>query len=425
MKLTIKQTIALDKLEDDSTKEVLFGGGAGGGKSALGCYWIIKSAIKYEGSRWLIGRARLKTLKETTLITFFEICKLLGVNSSYINYNQQSGTITFYNGSQILLKDLEYYPSDPNFDELGSLEITGAFIDECNQINEKAKQIVGSRIRYKLDEYKILPKMLMTCNPAKGWIFDEFYLPYKNSKLDTKKAFIQSLASDNSNISVHYNESLQNLSEQSRQRLQLGNWEYENETDRLMDYDAIQDYFKNSHVPHGTQTYITADISRKGKDKTTIRVWAGFVCIEVHELSKSLITETSEYVLRLAEKHKTPKSKIVVDEDGVGGGVCDIVRCYGFINNSKAIGKNNYSNLKAQCSVIMANMINNREVYEIETHFKSTIVQEIETVKYLNIDKDGKIQILGKDKVKEILRRSPDHWDSIMMRAFFTLGQSF
>ena len=64
MKLTVKQTIALDYLEDNITNEVLFGGGAGGGKTALGCYFQIKRRLKYPETRGLIGRAVLKTLKE-------------------------------------------------------------------------------------------------------------------------------------------------------------------------------------------------------------------------------------------------------------------------------------------------------------------------------------------------------------------------
>lgn len=58
MELTIKQTEALDYLEDDCTLEVLFGGGAGGGKSVLGCYWLWKCALKYPGSRYLMARLR-------------------------------------------------------------------------------------------------------------------------------------------------------------------------------------------------------------------------------------------------------------------------------------------------------------------------------------------------------------------------------
>ena len=54
-------------------------GFAGGGKSALGCLWIIESCQKYAGSRWLIGRSKLDTLKKTTLKTFFELASKLGI----------------------------------------------------------------------------------------------------------------------------------------------------------------------------------------------------------------------------------------------------------------------------------------------------------------------------------------------------------
>ena len=65
MELTIKQTIALDYLQDNKTTELIFGGGAGGGKSVLGAYWVLKMCLKYPFTRWVIGRNSLKTLKET------------------------------------------------------------------------------------------------------------------------------------------------------------------------------------------------------------------------------------------------------------------------------------------------------------------------------------------------------------------------
>ena len=150
MILTVKQTIALDYLEDSTTTELCFGGGAGGGKSALSCYYLLKNCFKYPESRWLMGRAKLKTLKDTTLKTFFEVVKMQGLTTKDYHYNDQSHQITIRNGSEIFLKDLFFYPADPDFDELGSLELTGAIIDEASQVTLKAKNIVKSRIRYKL-----------------------------------------------------------------------------------------------------------------------------------------------------------------------------------------------------------------------------------------------------------------------------------
>src|SRR5438128_10211672 len=147
MKLTRKQSRALRFLEDKTTTEVYYGGAAGGGKSVLGCYWLLKNCFKYKGSRWLMGRSELKNLKKTTLNSFFEVAKAQGLKADvHYKLNQQESTINFPNGSQILMADLYAYPSDPEFDSLGSLEITGAFIDEAPQVSEKAKNIVKSRI---------------------------------------------------------------------------------------------------------------------------------------------------------------------------------------------------------------------------------------------------------------------------------------
>ena len=158
MKLLIKQEFATFYLNDTTTEEVLYGGAAGGGKSAFGCLWLISMCQNYPNTRWLMGSAKLKTLKETTLNTFFELASKLDIGDEF-NYNAQSNVIYFNNGSEIILKDLFLYPSDPNYDSLGSLEITGAFIDECNQFVYKAWQIVKSRIRYKLTEYDLIPKI--------------------------------------------------------------------------------------------------------------------------------------------------------------------------------------------------------------------------------------------------------------------------
>jgi len=152
MELLLKQNHAIFYLNDNTTTELLFGGGAGGGKSALGCLWIMSVCQKYPGIRCMIGRNKLKALKETTLATFFQLASDLGLANQY-KYNSQDNIILWNNGSIILLKDLFMFPSDPNFDSLGSLEVTFNFIDECNQCTYKAWQVSKSRLRYRLRDF--------------------------------------------------------------------------------------------------------------------------------------------------------------------------------------------------------------------------------------------------------------------------------
>jgi len=425
MKLLPKQEHAVYYLKDNSTKEILYGGAAGGGKSALGCLWLIEMCQRYPNTRWLMGRSKLKTLTETTLNTFFEQTNNLGIGSQF-KYNAQKYIIYWNNGSEIILKDLFLYPSDPNFDSLGSLEITGAFIDECNQLSYKAWQVVKSRIRYKILELGIIPKMLGTCNPAKNWTYKEFYKPNRDKTIEPYRKFIQSLPTDNPHLPESYLTSLLELDKNSKQRLYYGNWEYDDDPATLIEQDAISDYFNPTHLTPSGYKYMTIDVARKGKDKTVFRIWHGWLCIHRYEILKSGIDQIVKQAKEYQIKHQVPNSNTIADEDGVGGGVVDYLKCKGFINNSRPLNDENYDNLKSQCTFVTAKKIMMREAGEITND--SSIVEmtseEMEQVKQKDLDKDGKMGVIPKDKVKEMLGRSTDDWDSIMMRAYFDLKPS-
>ncbi|RJQ67326.1 MAG: hypothetical protein C4519_24325 [Desulfobacteraceae bacterium] len=439
---TKKQNEAWQCLTNNETNDLVFGGGAGGGKSLLGCAWLIVMCGMYPGSRWLMGRAKLKNLKETTLNTFFEICGRWNIkNERDFKYNSQDGTITFTNGSQILLKDLFLYPSDPNFDSLGSLEITGAFVDEVNQIVFKAWSIVKSRIRYKLDEFGIIPKMLGTCNPSKGWVYTEFYKPNRDRNIEDNKRFIQALVTDNPFISPHYIKNLKSIKDKAtRERLLHGNWEYDDDPACLFDYDVIQDMFTNK-AKKDTTKYISGDVSRKGRDKMPIGIWKGLKLQKVILIPDEIRSSTKKsayFIMNLAQEEGIRFSHIVLDEDGVGGGVVDnIPGCVGFVNNSAPIltradkikkqkGEyyQNFGNLKAQCYFKFADLAEEGKVEIGEEVFrdskdKDDFIEDLGQIKQKDIDKDGKIYLIGKDEIKENIGRSTDFGDMAMMRMYF------
>ena len=388
------------------------------GKSFIGCLWLLNNCVKYPGTRWLMGRAVLKALKESTLKTFLELVIALKWHN-IVKINILDGNIKFTNGSEIILKDLFSYPSDPNFDSLGSTEYTGAFIDEASQVSKKAKDIVLSRIRFRLEEFNLIPKLLITSNPAKNWMYEEFYKPWKNG-IDMKdRAFIQSLVTDNPNISPHYIKSLEKLDKISKQRLLHGNWEYDESLGKLFKYDDILDIFTNNFVGDG-EKYLTCDVARLGSDRAVIMVWSGFKVIEVRTFDISRTTEIKNLILTLQKQYSIPMSHTVIDEDGVGGGLVDeLWGCVGFVNNSSALNAENYANLKSQCYFKLAELVEHHKVYCYEFEYKDLLIQELEQVRMKDPDKDGKLRVEGKEKIKENIGRSPDFSDAMMMRMIF------
>ena len=426
---TIKQAEALDILEDKETTELLFGGGAGGAKSTLLCAWLIKSSLKYPGTRWLMGRAILKTLKESTLLTFMQLCSKWGLKAGEdFNYRPIDGVIEWFNGSAIYLKDLRFYPQDPEFDELGSTEYTGAGIDECSQVSAKAKDIVMSRIRYKLEDNHLMPKLLLVSNPNKNFLYYDYYKPWKEGTLTKYRKFVQALATDNPYISPHYIESLKKLDKNSMERLLNGNWEYDDDPSRLIEYDAISDMFTRAGE-RTTDKFLSVDVARFGMDRTTIFTWEGLFIKRIQEFKGYSTEQVEREIEKERAAENIARSHTVIDEDGVGGGVVDhLPGVKGFVNNSRAIETNgkkaNYANLKSQCYFTLADIINAGRIgitQGISAKMKQELQEELEQVKRKDADKDGPLAIIEKQEVKRVLGRSPDLSDGMAMRMIFEI----
>jgi hypothetical protein len=165
---------------------------------------------------------------------------------------------------------------------------------------------------------------------------------------------------------------------------------------------------------------MTCDVARFGSDKAIILVWEGFVIIEYLVFDVSKTTEITQAINALRFKHNIPASNIVIDDDGVGGGVVDNVSgCVGFVNNHKAFNPQ-YANLKTECGYKLAEMIH--AIYfqaDVSQLDKDAIEKELGQLKTYDSDKDGKLKILPKEKIKENIGRSPDWLDNFIMRMYF------
>lgn len=232
-RLSDKQAEAWRLLEyNPHVKEVLFGGAAGPGKTWFGCLWKIQRRLRYPKTRGLTGRQQYSDLRDSTLKKFLEIWDTFGQHNPFGvggHYNQQDKTFYFDNGSEELFRHMAYEPSDPNFNRFGSTEFTDLFVDEVQEVDERAWDIAISRIRYNLHLLPIpKPKALCCANPEHNWVKWRFVSDKDHSPVEPKphQAFVSSLLTDNPNAEFvsTYTENLSGLSNFDQQRLLYGDW---------------------------------------------------------------------------------------------------------------------------------------------------------------------------------------------------------
>lgn len=441
--LSEKQEQAFEILNLESFVELVYGGGARGGKTWLGSFWIISMCKQYPGSGWLIGREELKALKRTTLRTFFKVLNFLGLKEG-VDYkmNYADMVMTVFNqgaeDSTVFFSELKEQPSDPEFDRLGSYDLTGCWIDEAQEVSKNAKDTLQARftvlsgIGYNGESWSVWPSSLYTCNPGKNWIYSEFWRPIEKEKqILSGRYFVKALYTDNPEIDHDkYREAVISTGNKVKiERLLHGNFDYDDTPGRLVDYDAVCDLF-GKNMPDGF-LYITADVAREGNDKSVVYIWSGWKVVAIYVFNTNRIDELAAFLKDQANKLLIPMDRIIVDAVGMGSGVQDILRCRGFVGNRSAIQpaaakynpekKLNYADLNAQCGDMLAKKINARQMAIMKTRHEEEIKEELDLLIQVDVDKDKPMRLLPKDKIKEMIGRSPDFRDALMMRMYFEL----
>ena len=198
--------------------------------SFIGCCWLTLSCMQFPGIRMVVARKVRKTLLETTWATLNDVLASWGLKRDiHYHVNNVAYSITFWNGSQIMALDLTPSPGDPDFNSLGSLEITGAFIDEVSEVSEKAVEVLASRIRYKIADTFVVGKLFMSTNPCLTWVRSTFVMDDDGNpvKLKSGYRYIPFSLFDNPNDkfrAIYYNRLMKLRNKADRDRLLYGNW---------------------------------------------------------------------------------------------------------------------------------------------------------------------------------------------------------
>lgn len=421
MKLTFscngndKQKQCWQAWKDTKHTEILYGGAKGGGKSYLGISIIMTSALMYPDTRYFIARHTLNDLRKYTYPDAIAILEDLGVPHSYYKYNASDGIFNFHNGSRVYFISCSYVPSDPTFARFGSLQFTQGFIEEAGEVCQDAKNNLSATLgRCNNTKYNLPIKLLMTCNPSNNFLYTDYYKPFREGTLEDWKIFIQALPTDNKTLPQEYIKNLERtLTHNQRQRLLYGYWEFDDNPDLLVTYDAVCDVFTNGRS-NGGERVISADMALQGRDRCVVTYWEGDTAIIKRATVGNDAKEVADYIERLARENNVGRSRVVVDSDGLGSYLSSYIKgVFEFHNGAKAYDSK-FANLKTQCAYRLASMINERRLrVECTEEQREEIKRELMLL--VGDSTESKLGIISKEEMKQVLGHSPDYLDSLLM----------
>jgi len=429
-----KQLDAAKAWLDDDIEEILYGGGKGGGKSILGVELIFGDAFLYPNTRYFIARKTLADLVKFTTGTIEKVFSMWGIKDGMYKFDGKNNVWNLANKSKVFYLDAKWIPSDPDYARFGSMEMTRGWFEEAGELDDERciTSLANSLGRWGNTKYKLKPKLLMTCNPSKNFLYNKFYLPHKEGNLDSHLKFIQALVGDNKSMGQDYiDRMIRRLKddESAMQRLVYGNWEYDDTNLALFDYNKVLGLYTNSYIEKTGNRYITADIAYEGSDIFAIGIWDGFILEKVIAIDKISEVLVSKKIHELRIKYGVPISNVIYDADGTRLFVRNSAKegnlkgAVQFRNGGRAYGNDNYVNLKTQCYFKLAEMVNKGLIFIEDNTYRNIIIKEFEQIRKQPLDDDGKIRLEKKaDYRKRNKGKSYDFADMMMMRMVTEVG---
>ena len=453
-----KQKAAWKIIKGRKIKTFAYGGASGGAKTHTDATAMIMEHLSISGLHSAVCRNELKDLTNTTFVSFMDTLALYkipyGKEHGLLHYNEKKNCWIFNNGSRIFFLSVEFKPSDPTYEWLGSYMLSYVWFEEAQQIHFQAYVKMGQRVGRQVALYKkigyVINQILITMNPSKNWVYNLLYLPQKNGTLEKKKLFMKALAKDNPTLSKEYMTALDEIPDPiERAKQRDGEWEYDDSEKALFTHMSITKMFDYEDLKDSGTMYITCDPAGRGQDEAVLMLWKGYCVIGVAIAKKSTRQDIEAVIDNWKDKHVIPNEHIFIDAIGLGEYLVDSYEeCFIFKANSLPIiefmGNNSERSNKTKSSPYyrlrdqvfnVAAELTEKEIPQFSTNLeiikfgkypesfsynRNTIMAEFrkelepicETTK---IDAPKK-KITTKEDIKNIIQRSPNYSDCWSMR---------
>jgi hypothetical protein len=446
IKLSARQTEALDALESKAITEVLYGGAKGGGKSVFICFyavlyaiWIIKlckidKIPKYPFVIGFIGRKRAVDFSKTTLETWKKF-----IPTTIYTYNEQKKEITLFGKVTYQCGGLD---DQDDIKKFNSAEYGLVVIDQAEETDrDEIATLRGTQGRAKINGVPLPIKVLFSANPAECFLKEDFGI-LEDTVCPPHRKFVQALPVDNTFIdSDAYVQQLKEAWKHHPEILRAyveGDWSSTAGGGFLIDRDTCSRLVNLQLPVTSNKVWTSGDPAWLGEktDEIVAYVFADNRAIDSSFKYNQETTTTAADWVMITKQHGG--TAIGVDAIGVGAGVTSDCRLLVgksleiiAINSASSCEEDKGKEKNDQSKVKFFNV-------RAETYWTAAeelkenkwvlpndpeLIRQLCSVKYEI--RNGKIKIEDKKDIKARLGRSPDRADAfvqgIWMKKFVKL----
>lgn len=403
-----------------SEQYVLYGGAVGGGKSI----WLVNEALRdclfWAGNRVAIFRWELQSFMTTTYKTMEKY--ILGVDGLVTHHDKNLKAITLCNGSEIMYGGIK--PSSTKTGEdvlakLKSLEISACYIDEVTEVPKNFFDILRTRIgRWEGTNVRTgvverpPKKMRLTCNPAPGWVKQEFI----DQKLEQHR-FVSAGLKDNPYLGPEYAQDLRrDLPQDYVDQLIDGRWDVITIFDAVIPMEWVVRARQNKDIRVGSPIVFGVDVARFGDDKTTVVRRRGMVVDVLLQTEQQDTMATANQANMLYTSHKP--EVIRIDAVGVGAGTADRLEEMDVpVDSIESGGRPSnvarFVNLRAEMWWGVRELFEQNCIRILDGPYTDELANELSQPKYL-ITSDRRIQVESKEAMKKRGVKSPNLADAFV-----------
>ncbi len=196
--------------------------------------------------------------------------------------------------------------------------------------------------------------------------------------------------------------------------------------DALYSHESIKKAYKdynNFKVPYkeSVKMVIGVDVARFGDDSTVITVLAysphkdKYYIRRIKQLTKKELSSVVSNVSYIYTNYsKENMYKIVVDANGVGAGVVDMLRERGYDNveefyaMAKPFNKEKYENIKTEMAFILKKLLDDGKILIPKD---SALIDDLINIRY-DYNKYGQYRVIDRED------KSPDYFDSLLIALY-------